>query len=103
VQLTSLHTCKRAEVLLNALDEFGDAALQIVAPRVANEKVVGHCLIQRLRGYIVPLGQLSNFGNTSRCKALRSCFKLPELRVDKDGNERSAAELQLIVPGRASR
>ena len=42
VQFASLHSFKRGEVLLDALDEFGDAALRIVAARVGNKEVVKH-------------------------------------------------------------
>ncbi len=40
VQRASQHSFKRGEVLPDALDEFGDAALRVVAPRVGDEQVV---------------------------------------------------------------
>ena len=41
MQLASLHSLERGEVLLDAFDKFGEAALRVVAPRIRNEQVVG--------------------------------------------------------------
>ena len=42
MQLLALHSFKLVETLFDVLEEFGDAALRIVAPRIENEQVVGH-------------------------------------------------------------
>jgi hypothetical protein len=38
-QLAPLHSFERGEVLLDALDEFGDVAFRVVPPRIGNEQV----------------------------------------------------------------
>jgi len=45
-------------LLDSALDEFGDAALLVVAPRIANEQVVRHDSIEWSRNCVAPFGEL---------------------------------------------